>query len=441
MQLIKTTKSNTRTSNVLKQSLRTAAFGLLGYHGAAQAADEKPTAQTPEPTTVSTSDWQVDAAVLYYSEADRVTAVEGVTQATLKKSDLSFYALKFVIDSLTGATPSGALASSQVQTFTRPSGSAQYTNSAGNIPLDDSFKDTRFALSGIWSQPFASVYTSTLGAGASKEYDYFSSNVNFTLGRDFNDKNTNVFGALALSFDSIMPVGGAPIAFSTMKPPGTTQSKNGDESKAIIDLLFGITQVFGKHTLGQLNYSYGNHSGYLNDPYKILTSINPDTLIYDNYLYENRPDKRTTHSIFTKLKHQFGYGDIADISYRYLWDDWGIQSHTIDVHYRWKPFVSHYIEPHVRFYHQDQADFYRQYINNQQALPEYASADYRLATFDGLTYGLKYGYHINDMQEISLRAEYYTQTGDQTTDLQNFQYDVFPDLKAYMVQLGYKIKF
>ncbi len=50
------------------------------------------------------------------------------------------------------------------------------------------------------------------------------------------------------------------------------------------------------------------------------------------------------------------------------------------------------------------------------ALPEYASADQRLADFDAYTVGAKYG-RRTEYGEFSLRVEYYRQEGDPVAGL------------------------
>jgi hypothetical protein len=54
--------------------------------------------------------------------------------------------LKLTIDSLTGASATGAAAQPNVQKFTRPSGEGSYQTQAGQTLLDDTFKDTRVQL-------------------------------------------------------------------------------------------------------------------------------------------------------------------------------------------------------------------------------------------------------------------------------------------------------
>ena len=131
-----------------------------------------------------------------------------------------------------------------------------------------------------------------------------------------------------------------------------------------------------------------------------------------------------------------------DGSYRFMLDDWGINSHTFDFRYRWQ-LGSSYLEPHLRYYMQSEADFYKRYITESEynsgnpTLTE-ATADYRLGDLDGMTVGLKYGHKLDNETEFNMRVEYYLQssTGDDGFGLLKDQ-DLYPDTKALIFQVGY----
>ena len=113
-------------------------------------------------------------------------------------------------------------------------------------------------------------------------------------------------------------------------------------------------------------------------------------------------------------------------------DDWGIDSHTVEARLRWPIGEFSYIEPQLRYYTQSAADFYRSSLLDGDPLPSFASADSRLADFDGVTLGLKYGHRTVSGNEWSARVEYYQQTGnvpgDQLIGNQSRR-EQFPDLE------------
>jgi hypothetical protein len=296
----------------------------------------------------------------------------------------------------------------------------------------------------------------TVGGNISREYDYLSVGANVSAEKDFYNKNTTALFGVSYQFDSIDPVGGLPIALSSMVVNKgqfgsgdsgdsafdaafeTTRESDSDD-KSTVDALFGVTQVINRRMLVQLNYSFSNSSGYLNDPYKLLSTVdsNGET---QSIVHENRPDKRTKHSVYAQTKYAFDNA-VADISYRFATDDWDITSHTIDSKLRYNINDSDYIQPHFRYYQQSEAEFYRPYLNAADALPVYASADYRLSEMTAMTVGLKYGHKMNNGDEWSVRAEYYQQdpknAGFENIGVLSSQ-DLYPSVKAFILQFGYK---
>ncbi|MCW8832112.1 MAG: DUF3570 domain-containing protein [Colwellia sp.] len=393
---LKQTKPN------LKALLTTASCALLG--GTVQAETDE--------------SWQFDTAIMQYAEVDRVMATEAIIAGQKTFSNDQVLNLKLTIDALTGASPNGATAQPTPQTFTRPSGNGQYVVDAGETPLDDTFKDTRVQLTGQWTQPLWQDYTVSAGGNFSKEYDYMSASINGNIAKDFNKKNTTLSMGMAYAYDVIEPEGGIPKPFAAMvigdsDDPSFEGEFNStrissDDSKSTIDLLFGITQVINRQMIVQLNYSYSTVSGYLTDPFKVLSLVNENGEAQE-YLYEHRPDERTKHAFFGQTKYHFDSG-ILDASYRFMTDDWKIDSHTIDVRYL-IPFENgHYIEPHIRLYTQSAAEFYQPFLEQANSLPEYASADYRIGELDTYTVGIKYGMPMGNGNKLAFRLEYYHQT-------------------------------
>ena len=250
----------------LNATLAAATCALLG---AAQAA----------PVQASEADrWSFDTALLYYGESDdRVQDASAAISAARNFGDERSLGLSLTADTLTGASASGAIATNAPQTFTSPSGRAVYTTPAGEVPLDDTFLDTRFAFTASWTQPLAQLYSLSAGVAFSTEYDYTHMGANLSLARDFNKRNTTLSAGLAWSQDDIDPVGGAPIPLAQMLDVGDGANKRGADSKDVLDLLLGFTQVLNRTTVLRVNYSYSDSSGYLNDPYKVLSVVDPTT--------------------------------------------------------------------------------------------------------------------------------------------------------------------
>ena len=393
--------------------------------------------------------WSIDTSVLVYSESDgRVQDLSVNAIARKEVREDSFLDLTVALDTLTGASPNGAAPSNVVQTFTRPSGTGSYKIGAGAAPLDDTFHDSRAAFSAGWEWPVTRLTLLNVGASLSDEFDYTHTGLDAKLAHDFNDRNTTLSFGVALASDTIDPVGGAPVPLAPMLGRGNSANKRGSESKDVTDLLIGVTQVVNRKTLVQLNYSLSNSDGYLTDPYKILSVVDPVTGApvpgpagsgIFGYLYESRPDSRQKQSLFGLVKHDFD-GSVLEASYRYMTDDWGVDSQTFDIKYRWSLKEGRYIQPHVRYYTQSAADFYHAVLFAGRPGPEFATADYRLGELDGITVGVKYGGQSR-YGEWSGRLEWYRQTGNADPSarvgvLANL--DLYPDLNALIAQVSYK---
>lgn len=390
--------------------------------------------------------WEVDAEVLVYEERDgRVSDTSFKSIAQRVWSDEGTITLGVQVDSLSGASPTGAILLEQVQTITQPSGNASTISQPGELPIDDTFQDTRAALTASVSNSLSSTSRYTSGLSISNEYDYLHLGINASYARDFNQKKTTLSAGVAIAQDSINPVGGAPTPLSFQWGEGITVNKEGDKRKSVVDGLFGITQIINRRSLMQLNYSLSIADGYLNDPYKILTVLDDNGDPVDSleagmfqYRYESRPDSRIGHNLYTDYKYRFDAG-ILSVNYRFHTDDWGIDSHTVEARYRWLMSDKHYLEPNVRYYSQGAADFYRTSLAEGE-IPEFASSDYRLGEFTGLTLGLTYHRKIGANKFVGATVETYQTDGtasDAPAGNGETRSVAYPDLNATNVRLRY----
>ncbi|MCE9680239.1 DUF3570 domain-containing protein [Shewanella sp. AS1] len=404
----------------------------------------------PAQAETNYEDWKVDAALMYYGEQDRVQAIEAIGNVEKNFGDRSTLSMKIVVDSLTGASASGAVAQNQGQTFTRPSGKGEYQIKAGDTPLDDTFHDTRVQLSANWSEVLNPLWTVNGGVYGSKEFDYMSLGLNGGVERSFNKDNTTLALSAGYSYDTVDPVGGRPMGLSAMalRDRYNTEAEfqtafdntrlDGSDTKATTDLVLSVTQILNRRWLFQANYSLSSVSGYLTDPYKMLSQVDTSGTSV-NYLYENRPDSRLKQSVFTMVKGALDKG-VVDFSYRFSRDDWGVQSHTLETHYRHYFTGNIYGQLHLRYYQQQAADFYTPFLVEGAALPQYASADYRIGDMSAYTIGIKLGQRLQSGHELSYRLEFYQQNPENNgTSLfgQLNQQELFPDLKAIVAQFSY----
>lgn len=409
---------------------------------------------------------QIDAALLVYAEqSGRITAMEPTLSLAVHGPKDQLLTLELTADTISGATPNGAVRADVLQTFVTPvktAGSSysvtgasggstivhvpgkpavrQYTVDAGALPVDKGFHDHRGAINLGYSQPWGWLTQFGAGAGYSREQDYSAITANIHAAKNFNGNNTTLSLSLNSEYDTSSPYGGAPTPLTVMD--GNWKS-SASKTKTQLGLVVGLTQVMTRHWLMQLNYAYDSQSGYQNDPYRILSVVDPSSGEPLRYLYENRPGKRTSQSLYWDNKIDFGPA-LTDISLRYFKDSWGITSKTAEFSERLDITDGFYIEPSVRWYQQSAANFFHYYLVDGQTLPNYASSDIRLGKFTSLTYGAKIGFALSGRTELYVRGGYYTQTGnghpaDAIGQLQN--QDLFSGTKALFAFVGYTWNF
>jgi hypothetical protein len=407
-------------------------------------------AQTP-PVGSEAAGTQIDTGLLYYQEdKGRVRSVDAIVKLSRDFGDERVLGATLAVDSLSGGSPNGAIASRGAQTFASPSarsmtprggedGEGQlYTVAAGRQPLYPDFHDLRGALDLNWSQPLGVGNKLAVGGHLSYEYDFLSLSGNTAFSRDFNDKNTTLGLGISAEFDQIKAVGGAPVAASDYALQDKT---DGNRTKQVYGVQLGLTQVLARNWITQLNLSVDRATGYLNDPYKIVSRVNATGGLL-GYQFENRPDSHTRRSLYLGNKVALGHS-VLDLSMRYGTDDWGIHSQTAEAHYRIPLAARMYIEPQLRWYRQDAADFYRLYLTSADATGNAMSADPRLGAFTAKTIGVKLGLPLTNGDEIGVRVEAYEQAPkNRSSALASLVgLDLNPRLRALVLQLDWRFSY
>jgi hypothetical protein len=398
-------------SNRPSGKIAAAALTLLGASTSAQ------------PQTDDGKGWTFDSSTLFYAEgAGRVKVFEPKVQVGRGLNESSTINATVTVDVLSGATPNGASPYAQPQTFAQPhsvssasgsstpSGDTFYTVPAFKVPMDPNFHDLRGALDLDYSRkPFLHDQMN-LSADVSAESDYTSLGGGLHWAHDFNDGNTTLGGGVHLSWDLVAPIGGVFAPLSQMV--GSISNGPSSKTKLVQDAMIGVTQLLTPRSLLQFNYSLSHENGYLNDPYKILSVVRTDAAP-EYYIYESRPGSRLRHALYLQYKVKAWGDDVLNLSYRYMLDDWGLHSHTADLGYRaYFPDSQKYLEPDLRLYRQNAADFYHPALDaSTVAATQYASADQRLGAFTAYTSGLEYGAPLSERYTWSVRLEYYHQLG------------------------------
>ena len=352
----------------------------------------------------TTASNQLDTSLLLYGEQGRTDVVEPTVRVSRVFANGHALGLSLGYDVITGASPTGAVPTGGVQTTTSASG-VTTTSAAGTVPTK-TFSDRRTALDMDWRAPITSVLASTLGGHWSKEKDYQSTGGSAKLALDALHHNITITAGGSVNHDQVFPVGGVPEGLTD----GTGPRDPARQDKRVWSGLLGFSRVLSRRWLVSLNGTHGEESGYLTEPYKVVSVIDPTTMESAGELTEKRPASRSRNDVLATSVAQPG-GDVLHLSYRYYWDDWKVTSHTIDLKLRHDFNERSWWQPHVRYYAQTSAWFYTTGLLQGAPAPDFASSDYRLGPLRTATIGATWGFHPGGSPgEWTVRAEYMRQT-------------------------------
>ncbi len=330
---------------------------------------------------------------LYEEDGDRIRVEAQYVRGNIDFDEDTSFRFQYLHDAISGSSPTGAMP-----------GSAQ--------PFYAELDDVREGLLGAISRRIGD-HRVEIEVSHSKENDYVSRGFAITDTLELNQKNTT----LTVGFNYLD---------DRVTVPGLHK-----KDKHAYDLFAGVTQVLGKNTLLTANFTLGYTDGYLNDPYKAVQR-NEAILIPDGFggfieipvvnLYrENRPDSRFRQVLQLGARQYFEAPDAAlDGTLRLSYDDYGIFSQTLQVEWRQAIGDKFEVVPFFRYYHQSEADFFVNTLNDVSvgtpsgdpdgSGPNY-SADYRLSNFNALSGGLRMSYSFNDHFSATASYERYVMDG------------------------------
>jgi hypothetical protein len=133
------------------------------------------------------------------------------------------------------------------------------------------------------------------------------------------------------------------------------------------------------------------------------------------------------------------------VDYRFTSDDWGTKSHTAELSWHQPIGDGWQVVPRLRYYTQNQADFYGATFTGKTADYAYYSSDYRLAGFGTVSGGLKFS---KDIGRVSALKHLQFQAGLEYFD-HKAAYQLggggnngsFTDFHYYLLTASFNLKF
>jgi len=277
-----------------------------------------------------------------------------------------------------------------------------------NTVTSASYQDVRVYPSANYSyENLEKNYILNGGLSFSAEFDYTSIGANAGFTKISKDKNREFSVKGMAFFDTwkvILPV-------ELRNNPSDSEAQQGDmKPRTSYNLGLTLSQVVNKNFqvafLTDIGYQKGLLATKFNRVYfGDLTNVKSEKL----------PNSRFKLPFGVRANYFLGDHVVLRTFYRYYWDDWGINSHTISIEPSIKLSAFSSLSIPYRFYTQSAADYFKPIFLHGLA-EEFYTSDYDLSKFSSNMIGLGYKitdadkgiFHVKRINSLELRYGYYT---------------------------------
>ena len=248
----------------------------------------------------------------------------------------------------------------------------------------------------------------SIGFAGSDENDYTAKTASFDISQDlFGDLTTLSFG-FSRGWDEV-------------------RKRDDDEFSEPVDrrsYRLGLSQIVTPRLMMGFAYETITDEGFLNNPYRSVRYLDPDSPAGYAYQPEAYPRTRTSNAASVNARYFLPYRAVLHGEFRWFTDTWGIDAGTVRLGYT-QPLGKHWvIEGGLRWYDQSAADFYSDLFPRQD-FQNFLARDKELSTFTsqmlsvGATYELPaLGWKFLQRSTVSL---FYDRT--------RYEYDDFRDVR------------
>ncbi len=185
----------------------------------------------------------------------------------------------------------------------------------------------------------------------------------------------------------------------------------------------GLTQVISKNWIMGFNVENVSDQGYLNNPYRAIRYLDDDSARGFAFTTEIYPNTRVSNAFSINTNYYLPYRASIYGDVRYYSDTWGIEASNIKLGYIHTFGDAWIIDAHVRFYQQEQANFYQDLFTRADEFT-YMARDKELSTYSGMSGGIGITYQWAFSQSFFLEKS----TFNIEYDYMQFDYDNFRDV-------------
>ena len=305
--------------------------------------------------------------------------------------------------------------------------SSASTDNIDNVRSSDSKSDVRTQFNVGMQYQLNDQWSTGLRLGTSVEYDYNSFNGGLNLSYLSKNGNSRVDLFGQAYFDAWQVFYPSELKGEVKVPTNQRQSYN---------LAINYSQVLNKRMqlaiMGEVTFMNGLlstpfHRVYFNDQ--------------DRASIEMLPAQRLKLPIGLRFNYHISERLILRSYYRYYWDSWGMEGHTLSLELPIKMNRFFAIYPHYRYHTQTAVDYFAPY-KGQSSTTQYHTSDYDLSALSAHSYGLGIMYSKpNGLARIKIPFVKNRKLILESIDLKGSIYQRSTGMKAFIISVGTKISF
>jgi len=232
---------------------------------------------------------------------------------------------------------------------------------------------TQYSLSGDYLRGNTTI---SAGFTSSEESDFDATTYSLAVSQDMFGQLTTLTLSYAYGDDTVM----------RSDDPGFMR----DNTRQQYGL--GVTQILTRNLIAALNFEVITDEGFLNNPYRSVRYLDPDSLLGYSFEPELYPRTRTTNAVGLRAKYYLPYRAALEAQYRYFIDTWDIEAHTASLTYvhPWNDFT---FTAKYRFHDQTGAHFFRDLFSRSEAT-NFRGRDKELSALTSHTFKLGVAYEF-----------------------------------------------
>jgi hypothetical protein len=204
----------------------------------------------------------------------------------------------------------------------------------------------------------------SLGYVTSDENDYSADTAHFSLSQDIFGDLTTVTLGYSRGWDQVRRTG----------DPGFAQ----DTDRRSYNL--GLSQIVTRNLLLGLEFESITDEGFLNNPYRSVRYVDPQSANGYSFEPELYPHTHTSGAFASRARYYMPWRAALSGQYRYYGDTWDVTAHTVELGYTHPLKRGIILDFKYRWYTQTHADFYSDLFERPGQF-NFRARDKELSTF------------------------------------------------------------